>query len=226
MKFPGGLVVRITWTMSLLLYPKYISYFFSLNKEKRTLKIGGRDFPGGPVAKALHSQCRGPGFNPWSGKLDPTCHLSEFSCRSWKVSCASTTTQHSQINKYLSLIGERPTVENTTLPSAETQQCAKMGSDWASPSPFIVFSCHHLCWPQATDQGPICSSRYKKVPFLSQNHLERALPTSTPHYPKTKCHSLWQWRLVCPTVTFASVLHFCFWGRRLFSAIKNRDFNN
>ena len=25
------------------------------------------DFPGGPVAKALHSQCRGPGFNPWSG---------------------------------------------------------------------------------------------------------------------------------------------------------------
>ena len=25
------------------------------------------DFPGGPVAKALRSQCRGPGFNPWSG---------------------------------------------------------------------------------------------------------------------------------------------------------------
>ena len=27
----------------------------------------GWDFPGGPVAKTLHSQCRGPGFNPWSG---------------------------------------------------------------------------------------------------------------------------------------------------------------
>ena len=26
-----------------------------------------RDFPGGPVAKALCSQCRGPRFNPWSG---------------------------------------------------------------------------------------------------------------------------------------------------------------
>ena len=24
-------------------------------------------FPGGPVAKTLRSQCRGPGFNPWSG---------------------------------------------------------------------------------------------------------------------------------------------------------------
>ena len=25
------------------------------------------DFPGGPVAKTLHSQCRGPRFDPWSG---------------------------------------------------------------------------------------------------------------------------------------------------------------
>ena len=24
------------------------------------------DFPGGPVAKTTYSQCRGPGFNPWS----------------------------------------------------------------------------------------------------------------------------------------------------------------
>ena len=23
--------------------------------------------PGGVVAKTLHSQCRGPGFDPWSG---------------------------------------------------------------------------------------------------------------------------------------------------------------
>jgi len=25
------------------------------------------DLPGGPVANTLHPQCRGPGFNPWSG---------------------------------------------------------------------------------------------------------------------------------------------------------------
>ena len=29
------------------------------------------DFPGGPVVKTLHSQCRGPGFNPWSGNQIP-----------------------------------------------------------------------------------------------------------------------------------------------------------
>ena len=27
----------------------------------------GKDFPGGAVVKTLSSQCRGPGFNPWSG---------------------------------------------------------------------------------------------------------------------------------------------------------------
>ena len=29
---------------------------------KRTI----RDFPGGAVDRTLHSQCRGPGFDPWS----------------------------------------------------------------------------------------------------------------------------------------------------------------
>ena len=39
-----------------------------------------RDFPGGPVAKTLCSQCKGPGFNHWLGSWipqgttkDPTC---------------------------------------------------------------------------------------------------------------------------------------------------------
>ena len=27
--------------------------------------MGFRDFPCGPVAKTLYSQCRGLGFNPW-----------------------------------------------------------------------------------------------------------------------------------------------------------------
>ena len=26
-----------------------------------------RDFPGGPVVRALRSRCRGPGCKPWSG---------------------------------------------------------------------------------------------------------------------------------------------------------------
>ena len=40
-----------------------------------------RDFPGGPVVKTLCFQCRGPGFDPWSGNWilhaatkNPACH--------------------------------------------------------------------------------------------------------------------------------------------------------
>ena len=29
------------------------------------------DFPGGPVTKTLHSQWRGPRFDPWSGNQIP-----------------------------------------------------------------------------------------------------------------------------------------------------------
>jgi len=32
-----------------------------------TQKEKDRHFPGGPTVKIPHSQCRGPGFNPWSG---------------------------------------------------------------------------------------------------------------------------------------------------------------
>ena len=35
------------------------------------LKVTPRDFPGGPVVKIPGTQCRGPTFNPWSGKKDP-----------------------------------------------------------------------------------------------------------------------------------------------------------
>ena len=56
--------------------------------EKHSKDTHSRDFPGGPVAKTPHSQCREPGFEPWSGNLiahaatkslhattkDPTCH--------------------------------------------------------------------------------------------------------------------------------------------------------
>ena len=31
------------------------------------IRVKGGDFPGGTVVKTLRSQCRGPGFDPWSG---------------------------------------------------------------------------------------------------------------------------------------------------------------
>ena len=36
--------------------------FIRISRNKKD-----RDVPGGPVAKTLCSQFRGPGFNPWSG---------------------------------------------------------------------------------------------------------------------------------------------------------------
>ena len=42
-----------------------------------------------PVAKTVCFQCRGPGFNPWSGELDPTT----------KSLHAVTKTQGSQLHK-------------------------------------------------------------------------------------------------------------------------------
>ena len=38
-------------------------YLFSLKDAIKNMK--DRDFPGGPVVKTPHSQCRGHGFDPW-----------------------------------------------------------------------------------------------------------------------------------------------------------------
>ena len=37
-----------------------------LKQRRLTQKSILWDFPGGPVANSLRSQCRGPGFDPWS----------------------------------------------------------------------------------------------------------------------------------------------------------------
>ena len=44
----------------------YGCFFFFLTSDK-WLEKETRDFPGGPAAKTLSSQCRGPRFDPWSG---------------------------------------------------------------------------------------------------------------------------------------------------------------
>ena len=45
---------------------KIIVYVYALFLKEKI-----RDFPGGPVARALCSHCRGPGFDPWSGNWIP-----------------------------------------------------------------------------------------------------------------------------------------------------------
>ena len=46
-------------------WPKPVTMVLSLGSS--WFKNGMWDFPGGPVAKTLGSQCRGPGFDPWMG---------------------------------------------------------------------------------------------------------------------------------------------------------------
>ena len=43
-----------------------------------TEKVKCRDFPGGPVARTLCFQCRGPGFDPWFREIDHTHPNQEF----------------------------------------------------------------------------------------------------------------------------------------------------
>ena len=37
--------------------------------EKKSEQKSGRGFPSGPVVKIPRVHCRGPGFDPWSGKF-------------------------------------------------------------------------------------------------------------------------------------------------------------
>ena len=58
-----------------------------------------RDFPGGPVAKTPRSQCRGPGFDPWSGNWILHAATKSSHAAAKKIPHAATKTWHSQINK-------------------------------------------------------------------------------------------------------------------------------
>ena len=46
--------------------PKYCINEKTADLINKLLKMLQKDFPSGPVAKTLHSQCTGLGFNPWS----------------------------------------------------------------------------------------------------------------------------------------------------------------
>ena len=57
-----------------------------------------QDFPGGPVAKTPHSQCRGPGSDPWSGHQVPDMAQLKFHVRRIKnkIPRVVNKTQYSQ----------------------------------------------------------------------------------------------------------------------------------
>ena len=51
-----------------------------IETRRAGIKTYSRDFPGGPVVKTLYSQCRGPGFNPWSGNYVPHTTTKDLAC--------------------------------------------------------------------------------------------------------------------------------------------------
>ena len=75
--------------MALFLFSVFLFLLINLEKIIYLNYVHG-DFPGGPVAKTPSSQCRGPGFDTWSGNWIP--HATT------KIEHATTETQHSQIN--------------------------------------------------------------------------------------------------------------------------------
>ena len=69
--------------MNKAFYPEYIKNSYKPTGRRQTaqLKNSKRDFPSGPVAKTLCSQCRVPRLDPWQVSCmpqlktgDPLCH--------------------------------------------------------------------------------------------------------------------------------------------------------
>ena len=46
-----------------------------------------RDFPAGPEAKTLHSQCRGPGYDFWSGNQNPHAATKRWHAATKDLTC-------------------------------------------------------------------------------------------------------------------------------------------
>ena len=73
----SNLVPVLVPVLNSFLYPCLLPSDFVASHSKRQIW----DFPGGSVAKTQRSQCRGPGFDLWSGNQiphapakEPTCH--------------------------------------------------------------------------------------------------------------------------------------------------------
>ena len=74
------IILNVKWDLFNELGDLGTNYFPLLGLNFFISTMGGKkflpwDFPGGPVVKTLSFQCRGRGFDPWSGNYNPTCHV-------------------------------------------------------------------------------------------------------------------------------------------------------
>ena len=73
-----------------------VGYDLRTEQQLRIVSLG--DSPGGPVAKALCSHSRGPGFNPWLGYHIPHATAKDPAYQQVKIPCAATKAPGNQIN--------------------------------------------------------------------------------------------------------------------------------
>ena len=65
------------------------------------------------MVKTPHSQCRGPGFDPWSGNQVPHAATKRSHPTTKKILHATIKTLHSQISEFFFFKG---TMESVTMP--------------------------------------------------------------------------------------------------------------
>ena len=80
--FLGAADVKLFGMLGICFSFKEVMLVFTISLLKRHLL---QDFPGGPAAKTLHSQCRGPGFDPWSGNYIPQASTRSSSAKQPKI---------------------------------------------------------------------------------------------------------------------------------------------
>ena len=128
-------------------------YFCSTQYILRALKLALRDFPGGPVAKTLSSQCKGaPGSIPGWGTTSHVLQL-RVCVRKLKILWAATETWCSQMNKmnWINLVLKNIqeyiyrskatfTVGGSTFPAYLIER------RWLSPSHFSSIPVPHPWW--------------------------------------------------------------------------------
>ena len=123
------------------------------------------DFPGGPLVKTLSSQCRGQGSVPGEGTRS---HMPQL-----KISCATTKTQHSQINIFLKkekkcmLCAHSHRLISMLLPQASLSLIFQAGSFQvtAQESMYIHSPSHFSFHGQWTTNGTLTSPPPRVFPL-------------------------------------------------------------
>ena len=143
----------------------------------------GDFFPGGPVAKTLHSQCREPGFDPWSGNWIPraaTKSLHEAtkdltpSNRDWRPCVLHLRLSTAKKKKYRFLVQRCNHTETDSLPiSRDVKPISTVGPSHSMPAIYPGEKEKYMFIERPAHSVPSCficnSKKNKKKPKTGNN---------------------------------------------------------